>query len=127
MRKLGFILLLAVSCLFTTGGGPKAHASRAVQSAVLSIDRAAADEWRCERICNSDLNVPRVLQEVTPVQASATSFRGAADTERLSLRHAAAGRGAGSLKATSCFNFPISVFGVRAADYYVFRLRRLII
>lgn len=127
MRKLGFILAALICCLFTATGGGEAPASPAAPTAILTFSHAAADQWRCERAYNSDLNLSRAFQEVTPVQVPPVTFRGgAANADRPSLRFGACDC-AGSLKATSIFNFPIPLSGGRAADYYVYRLRRLII
>lgn len=130
MRKLGFILLALICCLTVAAGGGESAASHTVQMAVLTIDRTAADEWRCERICNSDLNLPRAVREVTPPQASAPApLRvSLSDAARASLRHAAGlCAAAGYLKETPVFHVPIRFSGPRVADYYVYRLRRLII
>ena len=116
MRKIIVILLGLFGCLLFCGGGGRTLAHDAGHvSVTLSVDRASDAVWLCEREYNADLNLPRVLGEVSPESGPAAD-RYAAD------RHAR-----GSAKATSEFKSSDLSVGLHAVDYYVYRLRRLII
>lgn len=99
-------------------------------SSALSAGSASADRWRCERTCNSDLNLPRLApvagpESVTPPQlcgARPASYR---HSQQLQLL--AAVRCAGRMKATSSFLLTFHSAVPQGADFYVFRLRRLLI
>lgn len=93
--------------------------------------RYARDEWQCERTYNSDLNhQPRVLREAEscPAQPSFRYGDRQVPAERAVVRGAASwGCGTGVAKLTAAFQtFDLSA-GPHAVDYYVYRLRRLII
>lgn len=126
MRKPGFILLLLLCCLCFTAGDGKGHVCVPTHCAELTIDPACAEQWHCERICNSDLNLPRLTREVVPVQTVPASQQGGMSFAVRALQRHATG-GFGTLKGTSVFHYLILSSGARAADYYVYRLRRLII
>lgn len=102
------------------------HAPEAKQAPC--IDRASAAEWLCERTCNSDLNLPRVCADVSASWASPAQSRTAGtQTARASLRRSTARHDAHNGGETSCDQpFDLSA-GPHAVDYYVYRLRRLII
>lgn len=128
MRKLAIILLGLVGCLlFGTDGGDVRVSVVPHAAVTLSVDRASDDVWRCEREYNADLNLPRVLREVSPAPAMPVFQRGGADAEPCADRFAADRHAAGIVKATSEFNSSDLSVGLHAVDYYVYRLRRLII
>lgn len=89
------------------------------------------DEWQCERTYNSDLNhQPRVLREAEscPAQPSFRYGDRQVPAERAVVRGAASwGCGTGVAKLTAAFRTSDLSAGPHAVDYYVYRLRRLII
>ena len=122
MRKIAIILSGLLCCLFYETGGRGIPASVAEHAAVtISVDRASHDQWRCEREYNADLNLPRVAGEVSPAPVVPVSQRGGSD------RFAANRFEAGVVKVTSEFKSSDLSVGLHAVDYYVYRLRRLII
>lgn len=100
----------------------------AARTAVLSVGNAPADQWQCERICNSDLNQPRVLREAEASPAAPMFQRGSLHTAaRAALRCVALCGGTGVAKLISTYQSNDLSVGPHAVDYYVYRLRRLII
>lgn len=89
--------------------------------------RASRDQWRCEREYNADLNLPRVAGEVSPAPVVPVSQRGGSGTGQNADRFAAGRFEAGVVKVTSEFKSSDLSVGLHAVDYYVYRLRRLII
>ena len=131
MRKLLFIVLAFTACLLFPEGGDGACIRQQAPSAAFSAGDMHADEWQCERTYNSDLNhQPRVLREAEscPVQPSFRYGDRQVPAERAVVRGAASwGCGKGVAKLTAAFQtFDLSA-GPHAVDYYVYRLRRLII
>ena len=123
MRKIAIILSGLLCCLFYETGGRGIPASVAEHAAVtISVDRASHDQWRCEREYNADLNLPRVAGEVSPAPVVPVSQRGGSETGQNADRFAA-----GVVKVTSEFKSSDLSVGLHAVDYYVYRLRRLII
>lgn len=128
MRKIAIILLGLLGCLFYETGGGRAFTVDPVHAAVtISVDRASDDVWRCEREYNANLNLPRVLGEVSPAPVVPVSQRGSTDTGKNADRFAANRYDAGIAKVTSEFKSSDLSVGLHAVDYYVYRLRRLII
>ena len=128
MRKLAVILLGLMACLLLeTGSGGMGAASAEHASVTLSVDRASGDQWLCEREYNADLNLPRVLGEVSPAPAVPVFQRGRADAGQTADRYAADRCDTGIAKVTSEFKSSDLSAGPHAVDYYVYRLRRLII
>ena len=77
MRKILVILLGLFGCLLFCGGGGRTLAHDAGHvSVTLSVDRASDAVWLCEREYNADLNLPRVLGEVSPAPAAPVFQRG---------------------------------------------------
>ena len=77
MRKILVILLGLFGCLLFTGSGGRTLAHDAGHvSVTLSVDRASDAVWLCEREYNADLNLPRVLGEVSPAPAAPVFQRG---------------------------------------------------
>ena len=106
MRKLLFIVLAFTACLLFPEGGDGACIRQQAPSAAFSAGDMHTDEWQCERTYNSDLNhQPRAV------------VRGAASW----------GCGTGVAKLTAAFRTSDLSAGPHAVDYYVYRLRRLII
>ena len=76
MRKLLFILLALAGCLLFSESRESLCTVRTAPVAELSGGNASADQWLCERICNSDLNQPRVLREAEASPAAPMFQRG---------------------------------------------------
>ena len=77
---------------------------------------------------NADLNLPRVLGEVSPAPAAPVFQRGGhAESGPAADRYAADRHARGSTKVTSEFKSSDLSVGLHAVDYYVYRLCRLII
>lgn len=130
MRKLLFIVLALAACLAFPAGGGGVDMGRQARSAAFSAGDTRADEWQCERTYNSDLNhQPRVLREAEACPEVPAFRHGARLTaSRAVVRTAAScGCGTGIARLTSAFQSSDLLAGPRAADYYVYRLRRLII
>ena len=128
MRKLFFILLALAGCLLFSESRGDVCAAGAARTAVLSVGNAPADQWQCERICNSDLNQPRVLREAEASPAAPMFQRGSLHTAaRAALRCVALCGGTGVAKLISTYQSNDLSVGPHAVDYYVYRLRRLII
>ena len=128
MRKLLIILLAWAGSLLFSEGRSTAHAAQTVRTAVLSVGNAPADQWQCERICNSDLNQPRVLREAEASPAAPMFQRGGLQgAARAALRCVASCGGTGVAKLISTYKSNDLSVGPHAVDYYVYRLRRLII
>ena len=128
MRKLFFILLALAGCLLFSESRGDVCAVGAARTAVLSVGNAPADQWQCERICNSDLNQPRVLREAEVSPAAPMFQRGSLHTAaRAALRCVALCGGTGVAKLISTYQSNDLSVGPHAVDYYVYRLRRLII
>lgn len=128
MRKLFFILLALAGCLLFSESRGDVCAVGVARTAVLSVGNAPADQWQCERICNSDLNQPRVLREAEASPAAPMFQRGSLHTAaRAALRCVALCGGTGVAKLISTYQSNDLSVGPHAVDYYVYRLRRLII
>lgn len=128
MRKIAIILLGLLGCLFYETDGCGSFTAGPVHAAVtISVDRASDDIWRCEREYNANLNLPRVPGEISPAQAVPVFQRGSTDAGRNADRFAANRYDAGIAKVTSEFKSSDLSVGLHAVDYYVYRLRRLII
>ena len=128
MRKLFFILLALAGCLLFSESRGDVCAVGAARTAVLSVGNAPADQWQCERICNSDLNHPRVLRVAEASPAAPMFQRGSLHTAaRAALRCVALCGGTGVAKLISTYQSNDLSVGPHAVDYYVYRLRRLII
>ena len=128
MRKLLFILLVLAGCLLFSEGRESLRTVRTAPVAELSGGNASADQWLCERICNSDLNQPRVLREAEASPAAPMFQRGGLHTAaRAALRCVASCGGTGVAKLISTYRSNDLSVGPHAVDYYVYRLRRLII
>ena len=111
MRKLLFIVLAFTACLLFPEGGDGACIRQQAPSAAFSAGDMHTDEWQCERTYNSDLNhQPRVLREAESCPAQPSW-----------------GCGTGVAKLTAAFRTSDLSAGPHAVDYYVYRLRRLII
>lgn len=127
MRKVLLILFCLAACLHLNGRGAGVQ-GKSAGSVVAAIDREA-EQWRCERVYNSDFNVPGDLRVEIPASVTAPAFRSAgyAGSVRAMLRRQAecalaATPGLTSEYQSSC----LSAFAY-GPDYYVYRLRRLII
>ena len=121
---------VAACGLFLSGGGADASALHESPVAEFSVDAGCADQWRLERIGNSDLNRLRTLREtetcpvVRLVQREGPVSAGRAALLRESVP---CGKCPGALRSAFTFPFRDSFAGPSVADFYVFRLCRLII
>lgn len=131
MRKLLFIVLAFTACLLFPEGGDGACIRQPGALCSLLGGEMHADEVACERTYNSDLNhQPRVLREAEscPAQPSFRYGDRQVPAERAVVRGAASwGCGTGVAKLTAAFRTSDLSAGPHAVDYYVYRLRRLII
>ena len=131
MRKLLFIVLAFTACLLFPEGGDGVRIRQQAPSAAFSAGDVRADQWQCERTYNSDLHhQPRVLREAEtcPAQPSFRHGDRQVPAERAVVRAlASCGCGTGVAKLTSAFQSSDLSAGPHAVDYYVYRLRRLII
>lgn len=127
MRRFALILLGLVSCLLFAADGT-ACAPRSVQQPVIALDHASTEQWLCEQTYNSNLNLPRTCGEVAAPQGNTVvSQRGShPDFMRAALRLAADSRLNRLQREIVAYNPNLSA-GLRAVDYYVYLLRRLII
>lgn len=127
MRNLLFIVLAFTACLLFSEGGDGVRIRQQAPSAAFSAGDVRADQWQCERTYNSDLNrQPRVLREAETCPAQ-PSFRHGDRQVSAERAVASCGCGTGVAKLTSAFQSSDLSAGPHAVDYYVYRLRRLII
>lgn len=127
MRKMLCILFVFACCLLLPGGGMHRARAAAPAAVSLSVDRASAEQWLCERSDNSDLNMPRIPGALSAPQMHLPGSRcGHADPVRCASRCALRGV-AGAWKTTSPFISTRPVVVTQVADHSVCRLRRLII
>ncbi len=128
MRKFVSILLVLLGSQFvaSVADGSPAEPVRNVAE-TLSVDWASTDVWLCERACNSDLNRTRESnggivspKVVRPYTAVSSDLRAAA-------RYQAALHVSGRQRGTLFDRTIHSTAVPHAVDYYVYRLRRLLI
>lgn len=124
IRNIIVLLLCVTAGLLSTENDRASRISCEEIRASLSIDRTQSDQWQCERICNSDLNLTGTSGHTLSVQLPAFVRPGAeraADCAAASCTARLAQRLRRSDMNCLCLS------GTRAADYYVYRLCRLII
>lgn len=139
MRKIAFILAL-LCCLvgFSDRSTHLVHrctepsaalAGRASDLPVVLLSSGCVDNdrLRCQREYNSDLNLPRPAPDVHPQSVTLPQLRNANPVSGRKAQHLAAARDAGLLKATCSFVHDLLSAAPHGVDYYVYRLRRLII
>lgn len=126
MRKLAYIFTL-LCCLFLLVEGER---ERDVVLPVTPIEEltqgnGTRSEWLCERHYNSDLELPRLFTESSSVTVTTLCLCGA----RLFVpTHYMAGRLAPTFHFLPRYcSVPMSGAVTRAADFYVYRMRRLLI
>lgn len=131
--KMGWIVLGLALVLLCSAEQGRAHAAAVPAAGThlsLTVADFAADQMRCERACNSDLNlITRLASELVPVQPVNPAVRSGRCAERQWARYeaSAAGNG-GTMCAVSRVKFIQTLFaGVPSVDFYVYRLHRLII
>ncbi|HIW65308.1 MAG TPA: hypothetical protein H9879_03625 [Candidatus Alistipes intestinipullorum] len=131
MRNLLYVLLLfAASLAFSWAERPSdAPAVRHAPQTLLSASDARADQWQCERTSNSDLLRPQFVRpaESCPMQLLPRSSASVPALRALPRPVVSAGCVPGVARLIATFPFPDLFVGVRAVDFYVYRLRRLII
>lgn len=129
MRKLLFIVLALAGCLLFTEQGRAVPVMRHAATAVLSAGGTQTDVWQCERAYNSDLNQPQALRAAETCPAVRLSQRGGpVPAQRAVVRCVAScGCGTGVVKLISVLLSSNLSVGTHAVDYYVYRLRRLLI
>lgn len=128
MRKILLILLCFAACLQFPNGRGVAVQCEVADEVVMAIDRSA-DQWRCERIYNSDFNIPGDCRVEAPSSVTAPALRslGNAGSARASLRHMTENSLAATTNLTSEYESHYLSALAHGTDYYVYRLRRLII
>lgn len=130
MRKLLFIMLALAGCLLFTEQSGGVDVAQRTATAVLSAGGSTPDMWQCERVYNSDLNQPQTLRAVESRPAAQLFQRGgnSAQALRAVVRGiASCGCGTGVAKLIFTFRSSNLCVGTHAVDYYVYRLRRLLI
>lgn len=139
MRKIAFILAL-LCCLVGFSNRDALRVHRCAEPAAALVGRASDlpvvllssgcadnDRLRCQREYNSDLNLPRPAPDVHPQSVTLPQLRNANPVFGRKAQHLAAARAAGLLKATCSFVRDLLSAVPHGVDYYVYRLRRLII
>lgn len=129
MRKTVLILFAMLLCCLVWNPGGSDGVRRAHRTAaVLSVDRSAADVWRCEREYNADLCQPRLCPVKVPTAVTPPQLRYCQTPSAQKARLLAASvRTADAVKITSSITPSILFASPRAAEHSVYRLRRLII
>lgn len=129
MRKIVLILLSLFCCLLSMGGSGSVSAAVVPQAQTqLSVDRSGGNVWLCEQQCNSDLGMPRVPGQLASVPVFCTPLRASSvEGEREAFRAVIPVRGSGGLKAASRCVYFETLACAYAVDYYVYRLRKLLI
>lgn len=131
MRKLLVILIALAGCLLFTeqpAGAWSAPQASHEGTVALSAANTLAREWACERSDNSDLNQIRPVRvaEARSVDLPAgRSFPG--QTLLAAARHMARCGLGWNVDQRIATRFLSLSAGGRCADYYVYRLRRLLI
>ena len=132
LHRLLWLVPAIVFCLFRPaecGTPAEGSAARCDGRRGAIVDRAA-DEFRCERICNSDLDFPHArCRRPAPVRTVARTVRGGYAVKRPAARPETCGSPhVGAVCAVSLYKrFRTVASGVPVVDFYVYRLRRLII
>lgn len=125
MRMLTLILLGLFSCLICGGSTAPYTPSAGTAEVVLSVDTASSEQWLCERECNSDLNLPRVLSDVAPSANTPLPQRDVRGAERFAVKCGVAC--SDGIRESSRFGLQNLSACVCRVDYYIYRLHRLII
>lgn len=139
MRKIAFILVL-LCCLVGFANRDTLPAYHCAEPAaalagpsadhpvvLLSSGCADNDRLRCEHEYNSDLSLPRPAPDVHPQSVTLPQLRNANPVYGRKAQHMAAARATGLLKTTCSFVRDLLSAAPHGVDYYVYRLRRLII
>lgn len=128
MRLLRIFTLGLVLWLLCGAAPQHAVACRVVCDAELSEANGYADQLRCERLYNSDFNLTRAFAEVMPQITLRNVVRGVDFVARPGLRTGdVCGSNHGTVCAAGTFGSEGMLVCGPAVDYYVYRLRRLII
>lgn len=127
MRKV-ILILLALGCSLLSAAecNTVRVSCAALPVSVLTVAQADINQWQCEREYNSDLGLLRVNYSAPAAVQVPVPFR--ADhsvTGRVMLP--CGGHGKYLLKRTSEFESFDLFAGPHAVDFYVYRLRRLLI
>ncbi|MEG1672968.1 MAG: hypothetical protein RRZ83_01450 [Alistipes sp.] len=127
MRRLTIILcviLLSWCCGAKASVAEPCHTTTC--SAQIGIDASTSNELRCEREYNSDLHLPRPLAEMEPVRT--LSLRLLSNPERMGVKCGIpVGREGCNVDCLPEFTHNVLLAGGDAVDYYIYRLRRLLI
>ncbi len=132
LHRLLWLVPAIVFCLFRPaecGTPAEGSAARCDGRRGAIVDRAA-DEFRCERICNSDLDFPHALcRRPAPVRTVARTVRGGYAVKRPAARPETCGSPhVGAVCAVSLYKrFRTVASGVPVVDFYVYRLRPLFV
>lgn len=129
MHKLLFIALaVAASLLFPEGREEASTVSVVAVPVELTAGSVSGDQWYCERIYNSDLGQSGLLRKAEARPALQLFKRAGFTPMRTLLRQADShGCGTGIANLLSTYHTNNLSVGTCAVDYYVYRLRRLII
>ncbi len=129
MRKLILIIAFLCSLLVVTGGREVRASVNNTTPSSLTIGHELSTEWQCERIYNSDLGMPRLVDAPAATCAAPSTVRAVTVHPSLvpMLLHAVVAAKPHELKQISTSDFIIRYAATRAVDYYIYCLRRLII
>lgn len=127
MRKFILILFGLFCCLFYETSSATVADKGEYAAATVTDNNAQDNVWRCQREYNADLGLPRLAGEISPAPISRLLHRAETAVNHTIDPCPVRRSDAEILQATSKFKSLDLSVGVRAADYYVFRLRRLII
>lgn len=124
MILLGVVLYLLLGAGGAIPAEPLPERGHAPHGAWFGLHDAPA-EYACERVCNSDLYLPAATHLAPP--RGMERQRGFDAAERTSLTQGCRWPAAGRQRGYSAHTVPLFPAGARAADYYVYLLRRLLI
>lgn len=127
MRKIAVILLsLLLGSICGTEACAGSLCGQTVCPVQISFDSPVREELRCEKEYNSDLGVPRPAAEVEPVR---TLFvRTISCPERQGVKcGVSCGHEGYTVNCLPEFTINLLLAGDDSVDFYVYRLRRLLI
>lgn len=131
MRKIAMVLCVLLVCLLCGPNGNASALHSVAHSAApssLVLDRSASEQWLCERKFNSDLGLPRIAAQTSPATLTPPALRDARSILRQGVKcGVACGRDGGVVSLVSEYRFIPLCGRASVVDYYVYRLRRLII
>lgn len=120
------ILLIGILSVLLLSEKENTH-SAPIFAAEIRIDRAAEDQWLCERRNNSDLMLTRIVCEVATSGSTLLNHSNRSEWGRAWHRPIVGLVSEHSERIKKSYNYSILSSVVRVADRYIYRLRRLII